>query len=136
MKQTPQDLRKQTLDLVNANKPATEVAALVGAWRKPGGGILQLPLWAFPINWEGLHRADLIPEGTPVVNQWHLGRALAHDLALQTPIESLFVYNSNPLVVAPDQLAAVQADLARLQLAHWQIGEVVTAPGGERVRIG
>nr|WP_298157154.1 phosphoribosylformylglycinamidine cyclo-ligase [uncultured Pseudoxanthomonas sp.] len=40
------------------------------------------------------------------------------------------------LVVAPDQLAAMQADLARLQLAHWQIGEVVTAPGGERVRIG
>ena len=40
------------------------------------------------------------------------------------------------LVVAPDQLAAVQADLARLQLTHWQIGEVVTATGGERVRIG
>jgi phosphoribosylformylglycinamidine cyclo-ligase len=40
------------------------------------------------------------------------------------------------LVVAPDQLAAVQADLVRLQLAHWQIGEVVTAHGGERVRIG
>ncbi|MCH2090121.1 MAG: phosphoribosylformylglycinamidine cyclo-ligase [Pseudoxanthomonas sp.] len=40
------------------------------------------------------------------------------------------------LVVAPDQLAAVQADLARLQLAHWQIGEVVAAAGGERVRIG
>ena len=32
MKQTPQDLRKQTLDLVNANKPATEVAALISAW--------------------------------------------------------------------------------------------------------
>ena len=40
------------------------------------------------------------------------------------------------LVVAPDQLVAVQADLVRLQLAHWQIGEVVTAHGGERVRIG
>ncbi len=40
------------------------------------------------------------------------------------------------LVVAPDQLAAVQADLARLQLAHWQIGQVVPAQGGERVRIG
>ena len=40
------------------------------------------------------------------------------------------------LVVAPDQLAAVQADLARPQLAHWQIGEVLTAAGGERVRIG
>jgi phosphoribosylformylglycinamidine cyclo-ligase len=40
------------------------------------------------------------------------------------------------LVVAPDQLAAVQADLARLHLTHWQIGEVVAASGGERVRIG
>jgi phosphoribosylformylglycinamidine cyclo-ligase len=40
------------------------------------------------------------------------------------------------LVVAPDQLSAVQADLARLQLTHWQIGEVVAATGGERVRIG
>ena len=40
------------------------------------------------------------------------------------------------LVVAPDQLAAVQADLARLQLTHWQIGDVVAASGGERVRIG
>ncbi len=40
------------------------------------------------------------------------------------------------LVVAPDQLAAVQSDLARLQLTHWQIGEVVAASGGERVRIG
>ncbi|SDQ96043.1 phosphoribosylformylglycinamidine cyclo-ligase [Pseudoxanthomonas sp. CF385] len=40
------------------------------------------------------------------------------------------------LVVAPDQLPAVQADLARLQLTHWQIGQVVPAAGGERVRIG
>ncbi|MBV7538846.1 NAD-glutamate dehydrogenase [Duganella sp. sic0402] len=32
MKQTPQDLRKQTLDLVNATKPATEAATLVNAW--------------------------------------------------------------------------------------------------------
>jgi phosphoribosylformylglycinamidine cyclo-ligase len=40
------------------------------------------------------------------------------------------------LVVAPDQLSAVQADLARLHLTHWQIGEVVTAGSGERVRIG
>ncbi|MRW93427.1 glutamate dehydrogenase [Duganella sp. FT80W] len=32
MKQTPQDLRKQTLDLVQASKPANEVSALIGAW--------------------------------------------------------------------------------------------------------
>ncbi len=89
-------------------RAVTSLPALVGAWRKPGGGILQLPLWAFPINWDGLHRADFIPEGTPVVNQWQLGRALTHDLGLQTPIETLFVYNSNPLVVAPDQARLVE----------------------------
>lgn len=89
-------------------RAVTCLPALVGAWRKPGGGILQLPLWAFPINWDGLHRADFIAEGTPVVNQWHLGRALTHDLPLDTPIESLFVYNSNPLVVAPDQVRLIE----------------------------
>lgn len=84
----------------------TCLPALVGAWRRPGGGILQLPLWAFPINWPGLHRADLIPPGTRVLNQWELGRALTGDLALDPPIRSLFVYNSNPLVVAADQARA------------------------------
>ena len=40
------------------------------------------------------------------------------------------------LIVAPDQLAALQADLGRLGLAHWQIGQVVKAGDGERVKIG
>ncbi|MFL5253737.1 MAG: hypothetical protein ACJ8AI_12725 [Rhodopila sp.] len=26
--------------------------ALVGAWRRIGGGMLQLPIWAFPVKWE------------------------------------------------------------------------------------
>lgn len=82
--------------------------ALVGAYRKPGGGLLQLPLWAFPANWEALHRADLIKPGTRVLNQWRLGAALTGALALDPPIRSLFVYNSNPLVVAPDQLRLKQ----------------------------
>lgn len=89
--------------------------ALVGAWRKPGGGLLQLPLWAFPVRWDVLHRADLITPGTRVVNQWQLGRALTGDLALDPPIRSLFVYNSNPLVVAPDQLR-LKEGLAREDL--------------------
>ena len=40
------------------------------------------------------------------------------------------------LIVAPDQLAALEADLQRLGLAHWQIGQVVKAGNGERVKIG
>ncbi len=89
--------------------------ALVGAWRKPGGGLLQLPLWAFPVRWDVLHRADLAKPGTRVVNQWQLGRALTGDLALDPPIRSLFIYNSNPLVVAPDQLR-LKEGLAREDL--------------------
>lgn len=89
--------------------------ALVGAWRKPGGGLLQLPLWAFPVRWDLMHRADLIKPGTRVVNQWQLGRALTGDLKLDPPIRALFVYNSNPLVVAPDQMR-LKEGLAREDL--------------------
>lgn len=86
--------------------------ALTGAWRQPGGGLLQLPLWAFPMRWDVLHRADLIAPGTRVVNQWQLGAALTGTLPLDPPIRSLFVWNSNPLVVAPDQLRLTEG-LAR-----------------------
>ncbi|MDI9240612.1 phosphoribosylformylglycinamidine cyclo-ligase [Lysobacter sp. LF1] len=40
------------------------------------------------------------------------------------------------LVVAPDDVAAVNADLDRLGLAHRPIGQVVKATSAERVRIG
>lgn len=77
--------------------------ALVGAWRRPGGGILQLPLWAFPVQWDALSRPDLIRPGTRVLNQWLLGRALTGALELDPPIRSLFVYNANPMVVVGEQ---------------------------------
>ncbi len=77
--------------------------ALVGAWRHVGGGMLQLPLWAFPINWDRLHGADLIRPGTRVVNQFQLGPALTGGLDLDPPIKALFVYNSNPVTQASHQ---------------------------------
>jgi anaerobic selenocysteine-containing dehydrogenase len=90
---------------------------LVGAWRNPGGGILALPLWAFPVNWEGLSRVDLRPEGstTRVVNQYHLGRALTGELGLETSVAALMVYNANPVIVCPDQ-ERLLAGLAREDL--------------------
>lgn len=39
------------------------------------------------------------------------------------------------LVVAPSAVAAIEADLQRLGLAHWQIGQVTTAGTGERLQI-
>ncbi|MDR6116933.1 anaerobic selenocysteine-containing dehydrogenase [Aeromicrobium sp. SORGH_AS981] len=77
--------------------------ALVGAWRNPGGGILQLPLWAFPVNWPAFMHPELQTPGTQVVNQYLLGQALTGELELRTPLHALMVYNSNPVVVAPDQ---------------------------------
>src|SRR5919201_2002930 len=81
----------------------TCLPALVGAWRDVGGGILQLPVWAFPVKWDGLMRPDWITPGTRVVNQFRLGPALTGELGLDPPIKALFVYNTNPVVVCPQQ---------------------------------
>jgi anaerobic selenocysteine-containing dehydrogenase len=86
--------------------------ALTGAWRRVGGGLLQLPLWAFPVNWGALMHPELIKPGTRVVNQFLLGRALTGELGLDPPITALMVYNSNPMVVCPEQ-DKVAAGLAR-----------------------
>src|SRR6201996_5420707 len=77
--------------------------ALTGAWRKVGGGLLQLPLWAFPVNWPAFIHPELATPGTRVVNQYLLGQALTGELDLDPPITALMVYNSNPVVVCPDQ---------------------------------
>ena len=85
----------------NAVRAMSCLPGLVGSWRHCGGGILHMPIWAFPMKWDDLSRPDWIPEGTPVINQWRLGPALLGEL--DQKINSLFVYNSNPAVVAPEQ---------------------------------
>jgi anaerobic selenocysteine-containing dehydrogenase len=89
--------------------------ALVGAWRRPGGGFLQMPLWAFPIKWEVLMRPDFIVPGTRIINQYKLGQALTGEFPLDPPIKALFVYNANPAVVSAEQDKVVQG-LAREDL--------------------
>lgn len=98
-----------------AVRSIASLPALVGAWRHVGGGILQLPLWAFPVKWDVLQRPDLIRPGTRVLNQWLLGPALTGELELDPPVKALFVYNSNPMVVAPQQ-EKIRAGLAREDL--------------------
>ena len=93
-------------------RAAACLPALVGAWRHVGGGILQLPVWAFPMEWGTLMRPDFQDPETRVLNQWRLGPALTGELDLDPPIKSLFVYNSNPAVVAPEQ-GKVMRGLAR-----------------------
>jgi len=76
--------------------------ALVGAWRHVGGGLLQMPLWDFPVDWAKVSRPDWIKEGTRVVNNLQLGRALTGEMPLDPPIKSLFVYCTNPVSQAPE----------------------------------
>jgi anaerobic selenocysteine-containing dehydrogenase len=89
--------------------------ALVGSWRHCGGGILHMPIWAFPVNWDAMSRPDWIRPGTPVINQWRLGPALTGELPLKTAIQSLFVFNSNPMVVTAEQ-EKIERGLAREDL--------------------
>ncbi len=98
----------------NAARAIFCLPALVGAWRHVGGGVLQMPIWAFPVNWDDLHGPHPRADEVRIVNQWRLGDALTGQLD-GPPVRSLFVYNSNPAVVIAGQ-QAVLAGLAREDL--------------------
>lgn len=87
----------------NAVRAIASLPALTGAWRRVGGGILQMTFWAFPVKSDVIMRPDWIRGGTRIVNQWQLGAALTGELGLDPPIRSLMVYNANPAIVIPEQ---------------------------------
>lgn len=89
--------------------------ALVGSWRHLGGGMLQAPMWPFPIRWDVVHRPHFIRLGTRVLNQWQLGRILTNEVPLDPPVKMLFVYNCNPVTQAAEQ-EKILAGLAREDL--------------------
>jgi anaerobic selenocysteine-containing dehydrogenase len=76
--------------------------AVVGAWRDAGGGILLSTSATYPVNTAGLERPDLVPPGTRTLNMSEIGRIL-NDRDLAPPVKAIFVYNSNPVAVAPEQ---------------------------------
>jgi anaerobic selenocysteine-containing dehydrogenase len=86
--------------------------ALVGAFDKPGGGITR-SLGGSPSDLRRLTRPDLCPPGTRSVNMVELGSALTR--LDDPPVKLLYVYLSNPAVVAP-QSREVLAGLAREDL--------------------
>ena len=85
----------------DAIRAITCLPALVGAWRHVGGGTVEMPIWEFPFKFDFICRPDWIRPGTRVVNELDLGMALTGELPLDPPIQSLFVYNSNPVSQAP-----------------------------------
>jgi anaerobic selenocysteine-containing dehydrogenase len=76
--------------------------ALAGKWGVPGGGCVTASGNAFPKTPARLARPDLVPPGTRTFNILDVGRHLT-DPTLRPPIQALFIYNHNPLIVHPDQ---------------------------------
>lgn len=82
--------------------------ALIGAWRDYAGGILLSTSGLYPLNARDLERPDLIPPGTRTINMVQLAEALEGKLS-GPPVRALYVYNSNPAAVAPDQSRVLKA---------------------------
>ncbi len=83
-------------------RAVTSIPALTGAWRHVGGGVTQFPVWEHPYKFDVICRPDLIPEGTQVVNNLQIGRALLGEMDLKVPIRSMMCWNSNPVTQAPE----------------------------------
>ena len=81
--------------------------AVTGAWREWSGGILLSTSGQFPLNYPVLERPDLIPPGTRTINMVQLAAALHGELP-GPPVQSLYVYCSNPAAICPDQNRVLQ----------------------------
>jgi len=91
----------------------TCLPAVVGAWAKTGGGLLAGIGTASAFAMGAITREDFMQTPTRIINMNQLGHALQDQTSL--PVMSLYVYNSNPAVVTPDQ-NAVLAGLLREDL--------------------
>jgi anaerobic selenocysteine-containing dehydrogenase len=81
-------------------RAAILLPAITGAWKHVGGGALLSTSGGFPLNRRALAGRKFLT-GKPQprsVNMTQIGSALTR---LEPPIRSLFVFNSNPAVVAP-----------------------------------
>ena len=87
--------------------------ALVGHWRRPGGGVQMSTSGAFGFDKAALERPDLSP-AVRTINMALLGDALTRpDAGIGgPPVKALVVYNSNPAAIAP-QRTVVERGLAR-----------------------
>jgi anaerobic selenocysteine-containing dehydrogenase len=94
----------------NAVRAIACLPALVGAWRDPAGGALLSSSGAYPVDSFALERPDLIHGNPRTINMSAIGDALLE--ARDPPIRAIYVYNSNPVTVAPET-RKVRAGFAR-----------------------
>jgi anaerobic selenocysteine-containing dehydrogenase len=77
---------------------------LTGSWKEVGGGLQLSTSGAYPLRRDRLERPDLmqVALGRPArtINMVEIGHALTEPA--DPPVKAVFVYNSNPVAVAPD----------------------------------
>src|SRR5437588_4657832 len=88
-----------------AMRTAACLPALIGAWRDPAGGALLSSSGAYPVDSKALERPDLIWNNPRTINMSTIGDALLD--RNDPPIRALYVYNSNPVAVAPESASVV-----------------------------
>ena len=89
-----------------AIRTAACLPALVGAWRHPAGGALLSSSGTYPVDTRALERPDLIRNNPRTINMSTIGDAL---LGAKDPaIRAIYVYNSNPVAVAPESAKVVE----------------------------
>ena len=92
--------------------------AVIGAWGKPASGLLLSTSAHFPLNKRHVKQPHLVhspDDESPVkwgrrvpraINMVELGKALVD--TVDPPIRSLYVFNSNPAAIAPNQSLVLQ----------------------------
>ena len=79
--------------------------ALVGSWRDAGGGVLLSTSGIFRFNEQALERPDLTRGNPRTINMSRLGEALTE---ARPPVRGIYIYNSNPAAIAPDQSKVIE----------------------------
>jgi len=99
-----------------AARAVAMLPALIGAWKYRGGGLQLSTSGAFSWDKATIERPDLmfaspLKRHARIVNMTELGHALTE--LDKPPVKALFVYNSNPAAIAPDQAQVLRGMVRR-----------------------
>ena len=108
----------------SAMRAIAALPAIAGKWGVAGGGLVAAASNAFPTTTQRLTRPDLIPPQTRTVNILDVSKLLLEP-KLNPPVNAVFIYNHNPVIVHPNQNLMKQA-LARTDLFTVGIDIVMT----------
>jgi anaerobic selenocysteine-containing dehydrogenase len=92
-------------------RAVTMLPCITGSWKEVGGGLQLSTSGSFPLDKAALHRLDLMgksPLGRDArtLNMSEIGKVLT--TVSDPPVKAVFVYNSNPVAVAPNHHEVVR----------------------------